>query len=282
MPTASAFFEMPPEEVTAHDEARFFGRLKGGNNTFKRTAAGRLAPIDTSVIAQIQASGDRLREMLDLGISSGTTTLELASALRAAGQRVAVMGTDRSLNAYLVDLPIGCRALVEPDGHVLQYDLWGLAIRPWRRRLDYFSGMAIVGGTIDRLCRGAVMRRLRGGTGMRSVALISPRLKAFPAFAMVEDDVTVANSGFGDRFDLVRAANILNRHYFDPNALERAIANVKGYLRGPGAWLLIVRTHGDSDHRGTLFRMNRDRTLDVVERYGTGSEIEAQVLRDPC
>jgi len=76
----------------------------------------------------------------------------------------------------------------------------------------------------------------------------------------------------------VRAANLLNRHYFEPAALRDAVANAIAYLSGPGAWLLVLRTHGASDHRGTLFRMDDAMRLSVVDRYGTGSEVEDLVL----
>lgn len=119
MHCASAFFSAAPEDITARDEARFFGLLKTANNTFKRTEPARLAKIDAALIASLATYRCRIDTVLDLGISSGVTTLELMTALRAAGHRAQVTGTDRSLRAQLVPLPLGCHALVEPGGHVL-------------------------------------------------------------------------------------------------------------------------------------------------------------------
>lgn len=275
--TASAFFATDPEQLTARDEALFFGRLKTGNATFKRTAPGRLRMIDEALVAQLDRAGAGIDRVLDLGISSGVTTVELAEALGRSGRSVSVTGTDRALEAFLVDLPLGCRALVEPNGHVLQYEVLGRAIRPWTRRLDYLTGMALARRLVNHMLGPRARARAAQRAIAASVALVSPRLSRSVGVELVEDDVTRSNPHFVGGFDLVRAANILNRHYFDADALERAVGNVKSYLRGPGAWLLVVRTHGDSDHQGTLFRMNEAHGLDVIERWGEGSEVEALV-----
>ncbi|MCW4463436.1 hypothetical protein OK349_17140 [Sphingomonas sp. BT-65] len=277
MHCASAFFAAAPERITARDEARFFGRLKTANNTFKRTEPSRLAGIDAALVATLAAHCSRVDTALDLGISSGVTTLELMEALRAADHAVEVTGTDRSLRARLVALPHGCRALVEPNGHVLQYEVLGRAVRPWERRLDRWTGMAAVRALVEWRLREPAMARAAAGDG-EEVALLSPRLRRAGAFRWHEDDITRRNDAFVARFDLVRAANLLNRHYFAPDTLRDAVANTIAYLRGPRAWLLVLRTHGASDHRGTLFRMGEGRRLAIIDRYGTGSEVEDLVM----
>jgi len=277
MHCASAFFSAAPEDITASDEARFFGLLKTANNTFKRTEPCRLAKIDAALVATLAKHGGRIDTVLDLGISSGVTTLELMAALREAGHRAEVTGTDRSVRARLVALPFGCRALVEPDGHVLQYEVLGQAIRPWERRLDRWTGMAAARAMVEWRLREPAIARALSGEG-DEVALLTPRLRQSDAFRWHEDDITRRNGAFTERFDLVRAANLLNRHYFEPSALRDAVANTIAYLSGPGAWLLVLRTHGASDHRGTLFRMDDAMRLSVIDRYGSGSEVEDLIL----
>ena len=278
MLTANDFFALPPDRISAEVETRFFGALKTGNATFKQTGAGRLAAVDAALVAALARSGARVDTVLDLGISSGVTTLEMIDALRLAGHAARTTGTDRLVGAALVDLPMQCRALVEPGGHVLQYEVLGRGLRPWRRRLDYVTGMAAVRGLVGLMLGRQAAARLRSGDGARQVALVSPRLARATGVTLVEDDVTTANPAFANGFDLIRAANILNRHYFAPDALARAIANVRSYLKGPGSWWLVVRTHGASDHRGTLFRLDDAGQLAVVERIGSGSEVEDLIL----
>ncbi|WP_426170250.1 hypothetical protein [Sandarakinorhabdus sp. DWP1-3-1] len=272
--TASRLFDAPPDAISAAAEADFFTALKGRNNTFKKTGAGRFAAIDAAVIAAI--GNDPLDSVLDIGISSGATTIELRDSLQRAGHRPSVTGTDLWIDAWLVPVAPGCRALVDGSGHLLQHDLFGRAVRPWRRRLDYVNGLAVVRATLNRLVIPRVRAALAAGRGRR-LRLVSPQLARHADVVVQQDDVTVANPGFAGRFDLVRAANILNRDYFDEATLLRALANVIGYLSGPGAWLLVIRTLANGEQHGTLFRRNAD-GMAVVRRFGTGSEVEALVL----
>lgn len=230
-----------------------------------------MAAIDHRVVTRIAASAARIDNILDLGVSSGTTTIELIEALRRAGYRPAVTATDRTINARLVPLRWGCSALVEPGGHVLQYDVLGAPIRPWRRRLDYLTGFAAVGGLTERL----LGPQLAGARNGKSVTLVSPHLARMPGVSLVEDDVTVCNPRLVGQFDLVRAANLLNKHYFSRESMAAAAANVRRYLRGSGAFLLLLRTHNARDHHGSLLRMEQDGQLEVIERFGRGSEVEA-------
>lgn len=271
MPTATQFFGRPLDRISTRYEARFFGSLKTGNATFKRTEAGRMAAIDARLVQRLTEAGSRIDELLDLGISSGTTTIELVNALRRSGQVPHVTATDRLIHANLVKLPWGCRALVEPGGHVLQYEVLGAPIRPWRRRLDYVTGMAAIGNAAKRLL-GPQVPDAAAGT---PVALVTPHLARMKNVSLIEDDVTRLNPALIGRFDLIRAANLLNRHYFSPEDMTKAVANVRTYLRGPGSWLLVVRTLHAADHHGTLFRLTADDELEIVDRYGAGSEVEA-------
>ena len=277
--TASDFFSRAPDRVSADDEAMFFTSLKAGNKTFKKTASGRFKALDAALIRHLAETPPRIGELLDIGMSSGVTTLELDAALVAAGHALRITGTDLSLNAYIVSVMAGCQALVDGTGHPLQYDLFGRAIRPWRRRLDWFDGMVVVRSLINQVCAPRARRALAANEILRRVRLVSPRLSRRQDIAVERDDVTVENPAFSARFDIVRAANILNLDYFDQAVLRRALANVTSYLSGPGALLLVARTLGDDEHHGTLFEIaQRGDQFRIVERYGNGSEVEALVL----
>lgn len=277
MHCASSFFSVTADRISARDEARFFGLLKTANNTFKRTEPSRLVAIDAALISAMARYDRPIHAALDLGISSGVTTLELLETLRSAGYDAQMTGTDRSVRARLVTLPFGCRALVEPNGHVLQYEVMGRAVRPWERRLDRWTGMNLVRKLVEGQLRRPAIAQAAAGQGTE-VALISPRLRQNHAFQWLEDDITRRSAALIGRFDLVRAANLLNRHYFEPDVLRRAVGNAIAYMSGPGSWLLVVRTHGASDHRGTLFRMQDNGALAIMDRYGSGSEVEDLIM----
>jgi polysaccharide pyruvyl transferase WcaK-like protein len=81
---------------------------------------------------------------------------------------------------------------------------------------------------------------------------------------------------------VLRAANILNRGYFDERVLRAMLANLRERLRD-GGLLVICRTstHGDVNN-GTLFRLDPERRLCPLARLNAGSEIETLALDLPA
>jgi hypothetical protein len=279
--TANQFFSAPAV-VSQEIEDRFFTDLKTGNATFKRTAGDRFRELDDICFRCFAAAGATIGEALDIGISSGSTTLALSERLLAAGHGGMVIGTDLSFSAHLVPVAAGVRTLVDEAGLPLQHDVLGMVVRPWRRRLDYFTGMVAVRGLLNRLCGARAQRRLQAGhPGIRPVQLVSPRLRDHPRVRVEKNDIFTATPRYQARFDFVRAANILNRGYFSEAEIRRALVHVVSYLSGPGAWLLIARSTG-GQHVATLFQVSADgRRLQAVDRFGGGSEIEWLVFATP-
>ncbi|WP_157218510.1 hypothetical protein [Flavisphingomonas formosensis] len=280
--TASRFFSTDPGQLTPEVEDRFFTALKTGNNTFKRTASDRFERLDERCAQRFRKTGTVLREVLDIGISSGATTLALSECLNRAGQNPRITGTDLSLTAYLLPVGGGMQVLVDEQGNPMQYEMFGRALRAWTRRADYFTGMIGVHGLLRMATRGAIRRQLeRGDREGHAVRLLTPRLLRHPDISIEKNDIFQRTEHFESRFDFIRAANILNRGYFDEAALRLALTNVARYLAGPGAWLLVGRT-SRSGTASTLFRVAPDgRRFVLVERSAGGSEIERLVLSTP-
>lgn len=279
---ASRFFSTDPGQLTPDVEDRFFTALKTRNNTFKRTASDRFQMLDNRCVRRFETTGSPLRAVLDIGVSSGSTTLALRDRLHRVNLRPDIVGTDLSLTAYLVPIAGGMRALVDEQGHAMQYEVLGRAVRAWRRRADYFTGVAGGLWLIDRLGRRSIRRALeRGWTGTREVRLLSPRLASQPDIRIEKNDILKRTPDFVGRFDFVRAANVLNLGYFDEPLLRAAFANIFAYLTGPGAWLLVARSSGEKT-AATLFRISPDGgRLLVVDRINGGSEVERLVLSTP-
>jgi hypothetical protein len=292
--TARNFFSNtaghPPREV----EDRFFTDLRTWNSTFKRTASDRFEELDKVCVESFQAAGATIERVLDIGISSGSTTLALSDMLRAAGMEAEVTGTDLSLDGHLVSVTPGVRVLIDDQGHPLQYDILGLIVRPWKRRADYGTGMVAVRAALNAVWGKAAQRRLKdatesrdggaapdGARGIKTVRLLSPRLNDHPHITIEANDIFASTDRFVGNFDFIRAANILNCGYFNEDALRHALRNVVQYLSGPGSWLLIARST-QGMHVSTLFRVSENgRYLDVIDRFGGGSEIEWLVLATP-
>jgi hypothetical protein len=275
--TAAAFFSRPADRIVPEDEAAFFSSLRPTYATPKQTNDDRLADVNRRLIELLRGRGGPLKTVLDVGISSGITTVELHSALRTAGFHARTTGTDLVLDGHIVSPFPGCHVLLDGRGEPLQFDVLGMAINAWRRRLDYLDGMLVVRKLLHRHFGGRAKIMLAEGRASRHVRLVSPRALRHPDVRIVEDDASKSNPGFLRAFDLIRAANILNPRYFDEGRLRAVAANLKSYLAGPGSWLLVVRTFDRGRNRGTLFELTREGHLEPIERFGGGSEIEALV-----
>lgn len=260
-------------------EAALFGRLKMRNGTFKRTAPRRFVEVEEALAPAIAARADSVREVLDIGVSTGITTLELADWLADTGAAARITATDLFIGAHVVTLAPGVTALVDAGGFPLEYAVAGRPVRAWVRRLDYATGAAVP-RLLARRWAGRRAARLIADGDSRPLKMVSPRLLARPDIDVLDDDITATNPRFARRFDLVRAANVLNRTTLSEAALAEALRNVRRYVRGLGALLLITRTGEAGDNAATLFELGT-RGFTVIERVGSGSEIEDLVIGLP-
>jgi hypothetical protein len=269
-PTATDFFS---GRVTGDAEAehRFFSSLKMRNGTFKTTRAARFEDVEAAFAHPIAAAAPRIRQVLDVGVSTGTTTLDLAGFLGRHGIPATVTGTDLFLDAHMVRLGPGLRVLTDADGWPLQYDLAGRAVRPWTRRLDYLTLAAPLLWTARRAVHARAQRAIRAGTS-RPVRLVTPRVEGTVHF--VENDVFRHTPAFAGRFDLIRVGNLLNHEYFSAPLLRRGLANLASYLSGPGALLWVARTRERGGNEASLFEWGAEGRFRGVAQVGPGSEIK--------
>ncbi len=261
-------------------ERRAFSRLRLADGIFKTTVARRLGDVDTETIRLLSPAATRI-EVIDVGASSGTTSLELVEALEAAGFRSALTLTDLSLTARQVQVHRGYRVLVDGRGQLLQHQFLGVPIRPWRRRLDLVTQFWIVIGLANAWYRRQAAREQIALTGARRILLVAPRAAAHPAITCEEGDVfATLPSTHAQRFDIVRAANLLLPDVFSADRISLAITQLKARMRGPGALLVLARSPAPGRpgaNRATIYRMDGEGALLVAARIGGGSEIEALV-----
>ena len=266
--------------VSAADEARFYGSLKMRNGTFKSTRSRRFADLDPLILkhAPVLEEGELL--ILDVAVSGGISTVELAEAFHAAGRECRLTATDLFIEARLLELGGWLTVLTGSDGWLLQYDVAGLAIRPWIRRLDYLT-LAVLPSRIARSVIGLPIReRIHAGRGRR-VRLVCQRLVEMPGVRLLENDVLRKDKALVEQFHVIRAANILNLSYFTREQLIGGVRNLLSYLQGPGSILVVSRTDEPSHvNNASVFTLDDRRRPVLVERLGTGSEIESLVLHE--
>jgi SAM-dependent methyltransferase len=275
--TAGTFFSQTIGEFDPNNEAAFYGALKMRNGTFKLTRASRFSQIENDLGNIFAKKAGAISSVLDVGASTGITTLEFADFLKSKGSSAKITATDLFIDAHIVCLWKNFQILVDRKGWPLQYDVFGIAVRPWIRRLDYAT-LAF----IPRMVAHAMFEK-RAATLIAKgqstpVKLISKRLISRPEITFIENDIFQTTPELINQFDLIRAANILNKNYFSNQNLSKAIDNIRSYLRSTGGLLLVTRTNADQKNSGTLFELDAQKTFRVLARIGAGSEIEDLVL----
>lgn len=277
---AHKFLSLSPAQVTPEAEQEFFSSLKLRNGTYKTTFQKRFSKINRDLQGLVESGQVGVDHVLDIGISSGSSTLELYEDLAAAGKHSHIIGTDLSTEASLVNVAPGCFALVDSTGYPLRYDIFKWSIKPWVVSSDYHNGFFILRKCIN-LALGYRSRKLISqfnSARVSTVRLITPMLRKHPNIVVQKDDVTQYNHLFEGKFNFIRAANVLNKGYFTDTALVAIIDNIKHYLARPKGALLVVRTHENAVNQGTLFSIEENGGCEIIQRFGDGSEVEAIVL----
>jgi len=266
--------ECPLEEQN-HLKKSFFTSVCLPNGTHKTTRSGRLTDLDLR-LQDLLYTGSPIH-LLDVGISSGITTLELIECLERGGSQVTGIGLDLRIHSLLRSA-FGIDVLYDPEGNILQIATPLFARgRPDRSQSSLAS--RLLRHAIDMLERTVVRRWLASPQRAHPLALVNTRLADRPGFAVVEHDISVPNREWLDSFDLIRAANVLNLAYFPPEQIATIVRNLASWLR-PGGLLAVCRTHElEGKNHASIFAREPDgHGFRLVERLETGSEIESIVL----
>jgi chemotaxis methyl-accepting protein methylase len=106
------------------------------------------------------------------------------------------------------------------------------------------------------------------------VSLLTKKMTQQKSLRVVEDDLTAGDKPEFERaFHVVRAANILNRAYFADATLMQMLNKLKNRLK-PGGILIVCRTNDEGINNGTIFRLAESVKFQILNRIGSGSEIE--------
>jgi hypothetical protein len=248
-----------PDEDTIR---RFLALVTLASGVCKTTSAHRLDDLNQLVTELLP--DDSPLELMDVAVSSGTSTQEWSEQLTSAGLTHHIIAGDIDIYASWLSL---CWAdlLVDPTHErLLCADVFGRGVNTGGEG----ARSVLASWALKRLVR--FSRFLR--SEVRHVELVSPELRKNPAITIVADDIFDVRPEMAGRFHALRAANILNRVYFDDDRLHAAIGNLRDRLR-PRGLLIVCRTHQDGSNHGTIFRLDTAR-CSVVARIGQGSEIE--------
>ena len=286
-----------PDETAAirsQLEKDFFSSVRLSNGVFKTTSALRLDDVNRAVVALFEKLGVAPETFLDVAVSSGVSTIEWFESLQQARLKPSMTATDLTMTAYLVRVGSWCTVLVDKEGFPLQYECCGFALRPWSPKRYYVLGDCFLTMLYRSLYRHFgqrldLVKRLKSLQGnpppiddpviKARIQLVTWRLRGNKDIELLDDDITQPSSPqLRRRFDVIRAANILNRDYFPVPQLREAVINLRSRLVGPGTFLIVVCTEDTGSNHGSVFRLDRTGAFEVLARIGRGSEIEDIVL----
>lgn len=267
------------DTFTQEQEAAFFASIRLRNGTFKTTDHHRLDDLNMLVIGEWQKLDRKPRQIMDVGVSSGISSLEWADALTRAGIDAEILATDLCMRGSLVRLSPGYEVLLDGDGKVLQHILGN---RPVRWYLDgprdFFRGTGFVVAALNAFTS-ALLLLTNGRQSGKDVLLVNPHARHDTRLSFAEDDILAPSpENLRGRFNAIRVANLLNHGYFDGAQLRRAVDNLKDRLMGAGSFLIVNRTHADGTNHGTIFRLSEANKFEIVAKMRDGSEIEDIVL----
>jgi len=256
-------------------EKSFFKSISLPNGTHKTTAPHRLRDVD-EITCNLLGNKKTVR-LVDVGISSGISTLELLNHLESRGIEVSGIGVDICIRAYLRSF-LGMDVLFDREGNVLQvatpFFARGRPYRSMKSLRSRFLGLAM-----DLLESSLARRWLRSSRRSRALNLVSPRLLERNDFQVVEHDVALSMREWDNSFDLIRAANLLNVDYFSPTHIGKMVVNLTSWLN-EGGLLVICRTDAtDGTNHGSFYcKQGSPVRLQHVHRMGRGYELESFLI----
>lgn len=254
-----------------------FSRIVSGirvGRVHKLTRPDRLAEGSRCLARLLRDQSGSEVHLLDVGASDGVTTLEAVEQLESA------LGT--RVRATLMDqyTTLECRGA----GWIREYRMQDGA--PVMVRFGALGlELSSLDSTRDPLARWLGRRWLayrarRGPLPVtRTLPLVSPVVRN-AGVRVVEWNLLERNPKLVDHFDVVRASNVLNKSYFRPEQIRRALMHLHRYLKSRGL-LLVSRNHTESEgeiEHGSIWR----RTAWGFERlhdYAGGSYI-AELVDD--
>jgi hypothetical protein len=262
MPLAPAVLD-DSRPASPEQERRFFSKLRLQNGTWKTTYRHRLDDLN-DLVAGLLPEGREL-ELMDVAVSSGISTAEWSEQLKARGIPHRILAGDLLVGGRLTTFG-GWFALVSDESGreplLLEVGNLSLPLRSERR---------LVKGSRPLL---VPLLRLLAAARSRPVFLVSAEARQAPAIEVVRDDV-LEGGRFEARFDVLRAANLVQRSYFDEPTLKRLIANLRGRVREGG--LLVLCQTLEEENAATVFRRQGDQLVPVAV-LGAGIDVHDLAL----
>ncbi len=285
-----------PEDAAIFERLMPHVRLSSGiYRTTYRNRFRNLDPLINSLLTETFDPSDELR-VEDWAASTCLTSCEWAKTLLSVFPKLRFVASDILLFLLEIDNPASQESFVfEPDGHPLQY------IRPpFVIRMEPPEPLAL---PLNRLLYLHARRRWRSllplctvpdswvnalnddpldrdGYRLRKLPLIHPE-----ALALARGDSRFMIrrgsifESLANPCHVIRSMNVLNQAYFSEEELAQGARSAIASLLAGGIWI-VGRTIAEDppQHEVSIFRKQGSGKLEMVQRVGSGSEIESIAL----
>ena len=258
-------FHADPEDRVLHD-------IRVGG-VWKRTGSARLENTLRVIDDYLRREPRESVNVLDLGASDGTTTIELVERLRKT-YRVTAWLADKYL--WLDRFERG--RVVEyrtTDGAPVMVRRGRLALRLPRSEHRWHL--------LANLLASLYMRYRPAMHPAGRISLMQPRINEYPDIHVIELDALRRNEELVGKMDVIRASNVLHREYFDERQIATAVGNLHDYLRDGGCMVISRNVDRGAQDRGaqeiecgSLWRKTPQGFV-LESEFGGGSDIRSLV-----
>jgi hypothetical protein len=261
-------------------EENLFKRLRMSNGLDKTTWMRRFDDVNELLLKLIadRWAGESVN-ILDVAVSSGVSTVELAKAMRRAGFAIKIVGTDVSNEATLLSYGRPFHVLYNRKGKALQFEILGFPVANYAGKGITFlrRGLPVLAcRALFHLLNIRFVRRLAAPSS-EMIRLITDECQNDPDITIIEEDLFHPGD-VCSTYHVVRAANILKPEIFSNVQLAQAIDKLRRRLK-PGGILILVRTKDeDRTNHGCCYELRPDGTFRQLQQVGRGCDVERFVL----
>lgn len=258
-------------------------RFPTGAGVFKRTQSARFDRFQEAIASLVAERKDLGRpfRVHDLGVSDGRTSVDLFRRLRDfEDPAVDFLASDAAPDVVVVRAP-GERLQLAIDGNSgepVQIIFPPFVFNVTRKeRAIIYPANRVIHAALERTLVPRLLARYRRNDprlDVRRIRLLHPECLALTdddsvSFRFERRDMLEPSD---DRFDMVRAMNVLNPSYFPPDPMHRAVANIHASLATGGIFATGSNQDRGSPVLGGIYRRT-ERGFDLIEQADQPSPI---------
>jgi SAM-dependent methyltransferase len=257
----------PRSIIIAGDDTHLFDDALASikiDTTWKTTSGSR-HPITDAVILEFAAQKSTPR-ILDIGASSGITSLNLIDALGSSFSHYFVTDLHFSIPYRIVDgvtyfyNPLSGKSVIRSDGVLIAYESSTADIPPFR-----FIARKM-------LSRGPPYDAAEVSLANTIHPRLKERLTLDPRVELLE--FNVFESWRHGPVDIIKVANVLNSNYFSKGNLRRAMNNLLALLKPKG--ILVVTDNRDLERLSVFVRESSGELMKIRDVNG-GAEVSEAI-----